>query len=88
MIIFDESEYCNSPIEEDTLRILLSFLPRSEYDKLLYRQVTYVRCIDRYYPRHMEKRVQLNRIRNCRIRIIEATKSEEKVETLLTLAAG
>lgn len=43
MIVFDESEYYNTALEEDTMRILLSFLPRNTYDKLLYGGEKYVR---------------------------------------------
>lgn len=43
MIEFDESEHYNTVLEEDAMRILLSFLPRDVYDKLLYAGDRYVR---------------------------------------------
>lgn len=88
MITLHESEYFNSPLEEDTLRILLSFLPREEYDKLLYGQVAHVRRYFRNPTRRMEKRIQLNRIRYGRVRLIEAAESEETFTPLYPLASG
>lgn len=41
MITFDESEYYPSPLEDDLLVVLLSFLPREEYDKLLIGSYLY-----------------------------------------------
>jgi hypothetical protein len=41
MISFHESEHYNSPLGEDALRVLLSFLPREEYDKLLIGSYLY-----------------------------------------------
>ena len=88
MIVFDDSEHRQSPIEEDTLRILLNFLPREAYDKLFIRQVRYVRSHNRTSAHAMEKRIQLNRVRNCRLRIIETKSCKETVEAVYPVAVG
>lgn len=88
MIEFHEDEYFHSPLEEDTLRILLSFLPREEYDKLLYRSEPYVRYYYRGFTRPLEKRIQLNRIRHSRFRLIEAKEIQKEDRPFLALASG
>lgn len=45
MIEFSEEEYMNSSLEEDAMRILLSFLPREAYDRLLYGGPKHARLI-------------------------------------------
>lgn len=88
MITFDESEYYQSPLEDDLLIVLLSFLPREAYDTLLIGRKSYVRSYYRNCSYRLAKRIRINRIRNCRIRIIEATQGEEAVEEVYPLAAG
>lgn len=87
-IQFHEDEYFYSPLSDEVLRLIALFVDRDTYDKLLYRGATYVRCYFRNPSRRMEKRIQLNRIRYGRVRLIEATQSEETVTPLYPLASG
>lgn len=61
MITFDESEYLHSPLSEDTLRVLLNFvpdiIPREVYDQLLYSGDKYVRVHTRHCKHDIKKRV-------------------------------
>lgn len=88
MIEFHEDEYFYSPLEEDTLRILLNFLPREAYDQLLYRGNVSVRHYHRFAKHIVAPRIQRDRFRNCRFRIVEAKKDKKETVVLYPLASG
>lgn len=83
MIVFDESEHYKTPLEEDTLRILLNFLPRDVYDKLLNGGDDLVRINHRVRTRRMEERCEPVIDWDSLISATPASEGKSKAETPL-----
>lgn len=81
LIVFDESEYLDSPLDWKTLRIILNFvpdkIPREVYDQLLYRREKHVRLYIGSRLYHLPQRIQRNSFRGCRVRLNEAKKGKK-----------